>query len=165
MQWNIHILYIYMYCIMHELFSLWLPSRLSKLEPFLRANQCWHFVDKEDSSSIPLFPGQLTEECINWPGIGIHALKVAAVLIIMRGLCWIVLFPQPIVALWYPRSHSWVVFTYSQNLISKFLIAYLLPEVCGLQYKSKETPQLIGLFSPNLVITNFMQCFLYGPIG
>ena len=34
-----------------------------------------------------------------------------------------------------------------------------------LQYKSKETPQLIGLFSPNLVITNFMQCFLYGPIG
>ena len=31
------------------------------------------------------------------------------------------------------------------------------------QYKSKETPQLIGLFSPNLVITNFMQCFLYGP--
>ena len=33
------------------------------------------------------------------------------------------------------------------------------------QYKSKETPQLIGLFSPNLVITNFMQCFLYGPIG
>ena len=29
----------------------------------------------------------------------------------------------------------------------------------------KETPQLIGLFSPNLVITNFMQCFLYGPIG
>ena len=34
-----------------------------------------------------------------------------------------------------------------------------------IQYKSKETPQLIGLFSPNLVITNFMQCFLYGPIG
>ena len=33
------------------------------------------------------------------------------------------------------------------------------------QYKSKETPQLIGLFSLNLVITNFMQCFLYGPIG
>ena len=33
------------------------------------------------------------------------------------------------------------------------------------QYKSKEMPQLIGLFSPNLVITNFMQCFLYGPIG
>ena len=30
---------------------------------------------------------------------------------------------------------------------------------------SKETPQLIGLFSPNLVITNYMQCFLYGPIG
>ena len=30
---------------------------------------------------------------------------------------------------------------------------------------SKETPQLIGLFSPNLVITNFMQCYLYGPIG
>ena len=28
----------------------------------------------------------------------------------------------------------------------------------------KETPQLIGLFSPNLAITNFMQCFLYGPI-
>ena len=25
------------------------------------------------------------------------------------------------------------------------------------QYKSKETPQLIGLFSPNLVIANFMQ--------
>ena len=38
----------------------------------------------------------------------------------------------------------------------------LLPYI---QYKSKETPQLIGLFSPNLVITNFMQCFLYGPIG
>ena len=35
----------------------------------------------------------------------------------------------------------------------------------SVQYKSKETPQLIGLFSPNLVITNFMQCFLYGPIG
>ena len=33
------------------------------------------------------------------------------------------------------------------------------------QYRSKETPQLIGLFSPNLVITNFMQCYLYGPIG
>ena len=33
------------------------------------------------------------------------------------------------------------------------------------QYKSKETPQLIGLFSPNLVKTNFMQCVLYGPIG
>ena len=38
-------------------------------------------------------------------------------------------------------------------------------EVCLVQYKSKETPQLIGLFSPNLVITNFMQCFFYGPIG
>ena len=25
-----------------------------------------------------------------------------------------------------------------------------------IQYKSKETPQLIGLFSPNLVITNFI---------
>ena len=34
-----------------------------------------------------------------------------------------------------------------------------------IQYRSKETPQLIGLFSPNLVITNFMQCYLYGPIG
>ena len=34
-----------------------------------------------------------------------------------------------------------------------------------IQYNSKETPQLIGLFSQNLVITNFMQCFLYGPLG
>ena len=33
------------------------------------------------------------------------------------------------------------------------------------QYRSKETPQLIGQFSQNLEITNFMQCFLYGPIG
>ena len=31
--------------------------------------------------------------------------------------------------------------------------------------QKKRLCQLIGLFSPNLVITNFMQCFLYGPIG
>ena len=40
-----------------------------------------------------------------------------------------------------------------------------LQQMLDIQYKSKETPQLIGLFSPNLVITNFMQCFLYVPIG
>ena len=49
------------------------------------------------------------------------------------------------------------------------LVIHILfsPEVesTQLQYRSKETPQLIGQFSPNLVITNYMQCFLYGPIG
>ena len=34
-----------------------------------------------------------------------------------------------------------------------------------LHYSQKETPKLIGLFSWNLAITNFMQCFLYGPIS
>ena len=43
--------------------------------------------------------------------------------------------------------------------------AFMLIQINCVQYKSKEMPQLIGLFSPNLVITNFMQCFLYGPIG
>ena len=39
---------------------------------------------------------------------------------------------------------------------------WCLPNIGALtvQYKSKETPQLIGLFSPNLVITNFMQLML-----
>ena len=35
----------------------------------------------------------------------------------------------------------------------------------GVHYRPKETPQLIGLFSWNLVATNCMQCFLYGPIS
>ena len=55
------------------------------------------------------------------------------------------------------------------NQMSIKLLRYQIVCLCQLgehvQYKSKETPQLIGLFSPNLVITNFMQCFLYGPIG
>ena len=29
----------------------------------------------------------------------------------------------------------------------------------------KKRPNQLGLFSWNLVITNCMQCFLYGPIG
>ena len=33
-----------------------------------------------------------------------------------------------------------------------------------IQYRPKETSQIIGLFSWNLVATNCMQCFLYGPI-
>ena len=49
--------------------------------------------------------------------------------------------------------------------IRKFILARVHLKVIIVQYKSKETPQLIGQFSPNLVITNFMQCFLYGPIG
>ena len=56
-------------------------------------------------------------------------------------------------------THIFSDFQFLQNL-------YLIRVgVVLLQYKSKETPQLIGLFSLNLVITNFMQCFLYGPIG
>ena len=43
-------------------------------------------------------------------------------------------------------------------------LSYFVSLSLFLQYRSKETPQLIGLFSPNLVITNFMQCYLYGPI-
>ena len=46
-----------------------------------------------------------------------------------------------------------------KNQLSNYVAAALLT------VQVKETPQLIGLFSQNLVITNFMQCFLYGPIG
>ena len=49
-----------------------------------------------------------------------------------------------------------VLFTVSFHFICIHLI---------LQYRPKETPQLIGLFSWNLVATNCMQCFLYGPIS
>ena len=56
--------------------------------------------------------------------------------------------------------HSLHTYLYIFNLCISFTIHHV-----HVQYKSKETPQLIGLFSPNLVITNFMQCFLYGPIG
>ena len=44
-------------------------------------------------------------------------------------------------------------------------VTFAFSDISTVQYRSKETPQLIGQFSPNLVITNFMQCFLYGPIG
>ena len=44
------------------------------------------------------------------------------------------------------------------------VMKYTTKHTCTVQVK--EMPQLIGLFSPNLVITNFMQCYLdYGPIG
>ena len=49
--------------------------------------------------------------------------------------------------------------------VSIYHIGAIVAAANVVQCKSKETPQLIGLFSPNLVITNFMQCFLYGPIG
>ena len=42
---------------------------------------------------------------------------------------------------------------------------YYISIMSMVQYRPKETPQLIGLFSWNLVATNCMQCFLYGPIG
>ena len=58
------------------------------------------------------------------------------------------------------------VFCYIRSLYIEFpLLQYITFYMFCIQYKSKETAQLIGLFSPNLVITNFMQCFLYGPIG
>ena len=51
------------------------------------------------------------------------------------------------------------------TITKQMIISFIIQLYVNVQYKSKETPQLIGLFSPNLVITNFMQCFLYGPIG
>ena len=49
------------------------------------------------------------------------------------------------------------------RFMSKFMKN--VPTNPPLPYRPKETPQLIGLFSWNLVATNCMQCFLYGPIG